>query len=515
MVEGPLEIVLGARDSCKSMSNKPRAVVEYGDFQTPLALAREVCALLRRRGVAPSSVLEPTCGKGHFLAAAGETFGEVRELFGLDINAAHVDAARTLLTGMSGHAEVRVVQGDFFATDWEAILTSLPEPLLIVGNLPWVTNAELGVVGSDNLPIKTNSGNQRGLDAMTGKSNFDISEWMLNRMLDWVRMHETTLAILCKSMVARKVLARAWRHGTSFGTAEMFTINAAAHFGVSVDACLLVVAAPSTTGKLTCDVYESLERDAASRSIGFHSGLLIANMDAFDRCSHLIGGERSRWRSGIKHDCARVMELAEDGGRFSNGLGETVEIEPDCLYPMLKSSDVANGRVEIPRRWMLVTQRHTGDRTETLAVRCPRTWSYLSRHADLLNARASSIYRDRPPFAIFGVGEYSFSPWKIVISGLYKNLRFKVVGPFGGKPIVVDDTCYFYPCNSEDEAVDVCRMLNSPVAQDFFSAFVFWDAKRPVNADLLRLLDVGALASHLGCNDATMHLPPSQTALNV
>ena len=36
------------------------AKIEFGDFQTPLALAKEVCALLVQQGVEADAVLEPT-----------------------------------------------------------------------------------------------------------------------------------------------------------------------------------------------------------------------------------------------------------------------------------------------------------------------------------------------------------------------------------------------------------------------------------------------------------------------
>ena len=51
-----------------------RAKIEFGDFQTPAALAVEVCALLKRLGVEPDSVIEPTCGTGAFLVAAADMF---------------------------------------------------------------------------------------------------------------------------------------------------------------------------------------------------------------------------------------------------------------------------------------------------------------------------------------------------------------------------------------------------------------------------------------------------------
>ena len=41
-------------------------------------------------------------------------------------------------------------------------------------------------------------------------------------------------------------------------------------------------------------------------------------------------------------------------------------------------------------------------------------------------------------------------------------------------------------------------MLESDVAKAFLGSLIFWDAKRPVTADLLGRLDLGALSAELG-----------------
>lgn len=181
---------------------------------------------------------------------------------------------------------------------------------------------------------------------------------------------------------------------------------------------------------------------------------------------------------------------------YVNGLGERVQLEEDFLYPMLKSSDLAK-RVG-PSRYMLVTQRSIGEETSTIENRAPLTWRYLESHAEVLDSRSSSIYRNRPRFSIFGVGDYSFAPWKVSISGFYKKLDFVPVGPKDGKPVMLDDTCYFLPCESEEDAGQLADLLNAQEARGFFEAFIFWDAKRPITINLLSTLDLDALAAECG-----------------
>lgn len=471
---------------------------EYGDFQTPEALARDACLLLRKLAIAPAAILEPTCGLGRFLFAGLDQFNEVQQALGADVNARYIQYAKTTRQQRRDAEKVRLVEADFFVADWEKVIAELPEPVLVLGNLPWVTNSHLSSLGSQNLPEKSNFQNRAGLDAITGKANFDISEWMLIRLLEAMNGRRGALAMLCKSSVARKTLLHAWKKSISLERSAIYRIEADRHFDASVDAALLVTHFRPGAQDREAKVYGRLHGDAETEAVlGYEDGMLLANIETYHRWKHLCGDEVLKWRSGIKHDCSKVMEVCREGEKYRNGLNEIVELEDDYVFPMLKSSHVAKGGAS-ENRCMLVPQRTVGDDTREIEWRAPRTWAYLQTHSHLLDKRGSSIYRNRPPFSIFGVGEYSFAPWKVAISGFYKKLAFVTVGPVRGKPVVLDDTSYFLPCQTRTQAEYLSSLLNSSVAQSFFQAFVFWDAKRPITADLLRRLDLRRLASEAG-----------------
>lgn len=153
---------------------KTEQKAEFGDFQTPRDLARQACSLLARLGLRPSCILEPNCGKGSFLLAAIDHFPSAKDIVGVEINREYVNTARSEVTKVAPSGiNIRIINEDFFKVQWKSILESLPDPLLVIGNPPWVTNAELGILGSSNLPVKSNFQNRRGFDAITGKSNLD------------------------------------------------------------------------------------------------------------------------------------------------------------------------------------------------------------------------------------------------------------------------------------------------------------------------------------------------------
>jgi methylase of polypeptide subunit release factors len=448
-----------------------RQKVAHGDWQTPRPLADRVVRALASRLPRPATIVEPTCGTGTFLAAAAAVHPRAA-LRGHDLNPAHLIIAAAQLPRASLHAT------DFFTTDWAAILRAAEPPLLVLGNLPWVTSAGLGKLDSANHPRKVNAAGLRGLDARTGRSNFDISEWMLQRLLTSLGDTPATLAFLCKTSVAHKLLLHIHRHDLPVAPLGLWHIDAAAHFGASVDAALFAceISAPTNL----CPVYSDLAAATPATHLAVVDGHLVHDLATYQRTRFLAGTCAPAWRSGVKHDCAEIFELPNDP-----------PLEPTCLYPLLKSSDLANLRP--PRRCMLVPQRRLGEDTSLLKTSAPKTHQYLERHADRLAARKSSIYRNQPPFAVFGVGDYTFAPYKVAISGLYKRLEFALIKPVEGRPVVFDDTCYFLPFTDEAAAREAHAALRSPLARAFFESRIFWAAKRPISATLLNSLDLGAL----------------------
>lgn len=487
------------------MARKIKEQWEYGDFQTPLPLAQTAMTTLERFGVNPKTILEPTCGKGAFLLAAIDTFPEATRFIGVDINKQYLQELQHQFSSSNKHNSIQLIHGDFFFFDWQALLRDLPEPILIVGNPPWVTSSELGMLESENLPKKSNFQQLRGYDAITGKSNFDISEWMLLQHLDWLKERRGVIALLCKTAVARKALFHAWKHRLAITGAKMFLVDAKKHFNASVDACFLVI--DMATGPITsdCAVYNDFISDQPTQSIGYHDNIVLSNVKDYQRWRHLNGHDQSyTWRSGIKHDCSKVMEFEPEGSKYRNGLNELVSLEDEYVYPMLKSSDIGNQRIRYGRKCALVTQKYIGEDTSPIKKTAPKVWSYLESHDEMLEKRASSIYRNRPKYSIFGVGDYSFSGWKVAISGFYKDLSFKMIEPYQGKVVVLDDTTYFLPCWSEPEAYFISNLLNSEPAKQFLESMIFWTNKRPITIEILRRLDVYALSLELGCEDKYM-----------
>ncbi len=471
------------------MSDARKRKIEFGDFQTPDGLAFDVCRQLTALGIRPDVVIEPTCGLGAFVFAALRAFPSAR-ILGFEINNSYLDTLRDgLLSCGLPVSRVETEHADFFALDWAQKLASMEGSILVVGNFPWVTNAVQGSIGGTNLPEKSNFQRHSGFDAISGKANFDISEWMLLEVLRWFNGKAGAIAMLVKTSVARKLLAHAERQGSAIADAFVFKIDAKKYFGASVDACLLVVklSEDAATSNHDYTIFDGLN-DTQGRRVGHRSGLTVGDLDTFERHGALIGQSPQKWRSGVKHDASPIMEFTRTERGLENGSGEVFDLEPDYLFPLLKGSDVGSAKAW-RKKYVLVTQRFVGESTSEIKTVAPKTWDYLERYSRELDARGSSIYEKNPRFSIFGIGDYAFRPWRIAICGLYKVLRFRLVEPIEGKPVMFDDTVYYLSFDSETEARETFDLLNSEPALELLASLIFWDEKRPIKTGILNVLD--------------------------
>ena len=453
--------------------------------------------LRRNHKISPDVIIEPTCGKGSFLRASLSEFSDSK-ILGFDINSEYVREAKISTSSHLNWKNVTVRETNFFDVNWPDFIDNLSGYILIVGNPPWVTSSELSALNSKNLPLKSNFQNRRGIEAITGLGNFDISEWMILQHTEWLSRREGTVAILCKYSVARKVIRQTKKKFGNRFSASIYLIDAKAYFGASVDACFFVL---STDSGVTsdCKVYKNLYSSQMSYLIGERNGWILRDTSKYEKWKRLGGQDlKYVWRSGIKHDCSKVMELEQvENGLFLNGIHKKHVLEKTYLYPLLKSSDIGNSRIGNYRKLVLVTQKLVGEDTSTIKDAAPDTWQYLVEYDNLLKNRKSSIYKNKPPYSVFGIGPYSFKKWKIAISGLYKKMNFCLLKPLDGMPVMVDDTVNFLSFDTREEAEFIFKLVTSEPSLEFLDSMIFWDEKRPITIEILRRLSLKAVAKEL------------------
>ena len=463
--------------------------VEYGDFQTNKQLTKSVCNYLFNKNISPKTLLEPTCGKGNFILSAIKTFDSLQQVFGIEIQEKYLWHLKFelleyfLKNTTANKPQINLYHCSVFDFDFKQIKNQINNrELLVIGNPPWVTNSTLSILNSKNLPKKSNFKNAKGIDAITGKGNFDIGEFISLQMLDLFSKENGHFAFLIKNSVIKNIVFEQKKNKYPIADIEKYTINAKKEFNAAVDASLFVCkfnSTPEFTAK-EFDFYTSQPRV----TLGWVNNKFASDTEKYKKYQHLDGICPFEWRQGIKHDCAKIMELERIKGGFRNALGEEFELEEDLVYGILKSSDLKGDIVNIPRKYTIITQKRIGEETSQILERLPKTKTYLHRHKEYFINRKSSIYKGKPMFSIFGVGDYSFKPYKIAISGLYKQTKFTLVKP-NGTALLLDDTCYFIGFDSLEEARGIQSLLNQLETQEFIESFMFTDAKRAITKDLL------------------------------
>lgn len=477
--------------------------VSYGDWQTPMSLAEKICDIHLSKFGSPDIVIEPTCGLGAFVLSALKKFKNIKEFYAIEINRQYASELKLkiLLNALSSpsqsHPDIYIYNTDFFEFDFTPIIEKSKRMgwnMAIIGNPPWVTNSTQGKNNSKNIPIKSNIFKLKGIDAITGKSNFDISEYISLKLLHLSEINTGGISFLLKNSVIRNILIKQHTERLHLGNIEQRLIDASIEFDVSVDASCFF-AQFGCTPSFICNVSDFYS-NTYIQQYGWVDDSFVSNTESYKAVSRYDKKSSYIWRSGIKHDCAAILELTHSNGKYTNGLGEIVQIEDDLIYPLLKSSDINNYQENQFRKFIIVPQRRVGDNTSELKYSHPHAFSYLSKYENVFSGRKSSIYKGKDKFSIFGIGDYSFKPYKIIVSSLYKSVKFILVSQTDGKPIMVDDTCYQLDFDNLEEAKCILNALNSNEICSLLQSLVFKDAKRVVTKSLLMRLDLAQL-----CND--------------
>lgn len=483
---------------------------EYGDFQTNVDLATKVVRFLKQNLANPKIIVEPTCGKGNFIVACLSTFMQIENIFAIEIYKPYVwETKFNILQYFIDNSdakkpEIEITHFNVFDFDFNKISKQYSvEEILVIGNPPWVTNSKLSSLESDNLPAKSNFKNHSGLDAMTGKGNFDIGEYITLMMFDTFQNSNGHFAFLVKNSVIKNVVFDQKLRKYKIAHLQKLTIDSKKEFNVSVEASLLFCKL-NNKPEFVCTEFNFYNSSNLINKFGWVLDKFVSDFERYKLINDIDGISPFEWRQGIKHDCASIMELERRNGCFVNGLQQEIYLEEDLVFGVLKSSDLKQAVIDKTRKFTIITQKKVGQDTSFIKKDFPKTFNYLNSNKAQFDSRKSSIYKNKPDFSIFGIGDYSFAPYKITISGLYKNYFFNLVLPQNGKPIMLDDTCYLLGFHKLEYAAYTLILLNCDKVKEFLQAITFPDAKRTFTKDILMRIDILKLSmqfSGLKIND--------------
>lgn len=449
--------------------------VIHGDYQTPSPLAREVAQLVRHRlPFEPDLVVEPTCGEGSIAMAAAQAF-PAAHVAGYELDASKVERLRATPALPSN---LTATVANFFAVDWPSQLTA--ERCLVVGNPPWVAVSRLGELGSRNRPAVSLKLGHSGIENKLGASNYDIAEYMTLVLAACLAgKPHGAVALLLKATAVRRLAVQLQAIGAT--DIHFFRIDGRKHFNVSVPCGLLYFDFQVSGAEPAYLEYESFDAPAPSRQLVIRGRQLVAPAAGV---TPFITGQK--FRSGVKHDAAEVLELTGEEGAFVNKRGGLVALPQSAVFPLVKSSGLG-----LPiAKWLVVPSAGLASYADVDQVPAEPLLHYLSAHREVFARRKSSVYAKLDEFAVFGIGPYSFKPWKVAISAFSKAPTFFVVGPHCGRPVLFDDTVYFLAFNTQEDAERAFEQLTSVTTQQALASRIFKEDMRAVKATVLNNLFV-------------------------
>jgi len=476
--------------------------IEFGDYQTNLKLTDSVCALIKKKNIEPKILIEPTCGVGNFVISALYSFNSLKYIYAIEIQPTNIWQLKFALIEFfinnpeNNKPDIFIFNYNFFKFNFSNILELYKQhELLILGNPPWVTNSELSAIDSDNLPQKSNFKKLKGIDAITGKSNFDIAEFITYKLIDTFSSTNGTMTFLLKNSVIKNILINQKLTNFSVGSMEQHKINAQKEFKVAADASLFICNL-NTIPEFTINEYDFYTSKQFA-NYGWVNNKFVSDISNYKIVSQFDGICPFEWRQGVKHDCSKIMELEQCPEGYINGLSEIFEPEDDLIYGILKSSDLKGDNINSSRKYTIITQTKVGQETQHVLDKLPKTKEYLYNNINYLNNRKSNVYKSKPLFSIFGVGDYSFKPYKVAISGLYKQTKFTLIEPSNEKCLMLDDTCYFIGFDNYEEAIITQYLLNSNEIQQLLKSLIFMDSKRVITKELLMRIDLNSYIKYL------------------
>jgi len=191
------------------------------------------------------------------------------------------------------------------------------------------------------------------------------------------------------------------------------------------------------------------------------------------------------WLNQTNPSSSRHMLFSNDPslGRRKIERINDIKSEKDLLFPLIRGRDVKKW-VATPSKYILFPhQPETAPKAINLSEmkrRYPQAYSYLLKFREELEERVE--YRKflapggEPFYALYAVGPYTFSPYKVVFreiaSGMIACAISDVSDPLlGTKMLIPDHKLVLIPCQSEAESHYLAALMNSTPFNHFVMSY--------------------------------------------
>ncbi len=378
------------------------------------------------------SVVDTAAGSGNFLIPLARKYREI-QFYGVERNRTIYDAVMPLADELPNLSYYR---GDI-------LLDSFPIPPcdLYLGNPPFVNYTDLPEeyrkiirpLWTEYMPVR------KGFSLLLGESRGDLAALVFYHSVNrYLKEGGRFAVVLPDSLLKGNKATESFRRFPGIRAERAVDIAHREAFAHTSRSCFYLV---GTKGGRT-EYPLAYEKEEGLVFLENREGLLIE-----EEIGSTAGSDYPV-RQGINTLGANGVFFFDDKPR----------LEEELLFPLLRSGDVGENRAD-PSRWVLLPYTGEGRLLSEVELErgYPRAWAYLGKNKKVLLARKSRFAR-KCWYALFGIGPYTFAPYKVVWRAMgAKRLEAAVI-----TDAIPNQAMHGYiACETREEADYLCALLNS------------------------------------------------------
>lgn len=175
------------------------------------------------------------------------------------------------------------------------------------------------------------------------------------------------------------------------------------------------------------------------------------------------------------------IETRPEAGKTDIGPKQSFWVEPHMLFPLLKGAgDFTESHLNIEDDLYAIIPNKgvTKEACEEVEILldsiCQRTRNYFKTFEHVLRARSTwrRYLKGKPYYTVYNVGDYTFSPYKVVWAEQSSRFTAAVVSDkevplVGRRPFVPDHKIFYVAFDNAEAAYYLCGLLNSNVVREY------------------------------------------------
>jgi hypothetical protein len=404
--------------------------LKEGIFFTSPSVVEEISRIFDYGSV--KSVIDSAAGSCNFLIPLARQYSHI-QFYGVEKNETIYETVKTDIEDLPN---LHYYRGDI-------LLDDLPVPPcdLYLGNPPFVNYTNLTEDYREKIKSlwKKFMPVSRGFSLLLGDSRGDIAGLIFYYTLyRYVKDSGQFGVILPNSLIKGNGASAGFREFNNISIQRIVDISHRNAFLHTQRACFYMT---GKKGGITAYPIPYVKQEEESQLWKRGDSLIEDKVD-------LAGGSDYPVRQGIN-------TLGANGVFFFT---EKPDLEEELLHPLLRSGDVGENRAE-PSRWALLPYDGEGKLLppSVLEEKYPKCWAYLLKNRHILAKRKSRFAR-KNWYTLFGIGSYTFAPYKVVWRAMgAKKLEAAVIT----RAIPNQAMHGYISCDSRKEADYLCNLLNS------------------------------------------------------